>query len=547
MNKRQLVFLFLTSIIPFGIFLLAVYLMKITIDTLIIPIAVFAAFAVIMPVITAYIINLGSRKATEKIFKAMDLLSSGDFYGSVAPLKDSAVDHNIKTIFGRLISKLAEVLEQFDVSIQKSEQYAKKLIEIVKEANLSDQQIAKAIEEVSKGTDETTNSIQNIAALVRELLDYAVKLEKETSESIVVIEEFNVVSENMQRTLSSLIDGIDKTVESNKASAENVRKLQLKSEEIGKIVNIVTQISEQTNLLALNAAIEAARAGESGRGFTVVAEEVRKLAEESRSAAEKISAMANEIREQTQLTAENIEKTVEMIETNSIETKNTGKSFSEMSGLVNKVKNTVDKVMTFLSEELNRTKKVFDEIDKVAAVSEENSASSQEVNASCNRSSESISKLDVISKQLHSMSIDQNKLIKDFVKKSELNEEQAKESMRVMKQLEELSKNHEITNMSAGQMSKILAGFHEKNKLLDFVYVTNEKGKVIASSDSTGIGMDFSFRPWFIEVMSNKTHITNIYISLITHAPCVTVAVPVYGERKNIIGVLLTNIRIMEI
>jgi C4-dicarboxylate-specific signal transduction histidine kinase len=180
-------------------------------------------------------------------------------------------------------------------------------------------------------------------------------------------------------------------------------------------------------------------------------------------------------------------------------------------------------------------------------VSEETAASSQEVNASCHTSSESMTKLDDISEQLHSMSIKQSLLIKDFVKKSKLSETQTKESIHIMKQLMELSKNPDITSMSKDQMSKILMNFQEKNKLLDFIYVTNDKGKVIASSNSTGIGVDFSFRPWFIEVMSGKSHITKIYISLITHTPCITVAVPVYGGSKNIIAALLANLKIMDI
>jgi methyl-accepting chemotaxis protein len=257
--------------------------------------------------------------------------------------------------------------------------------------------------------------------------------------------------------------------------------------------------------------------------------------------------LTNEIKDQTQIAAVNIEKTVEMIGKNSMETKNTGKKFSEMADLIDRVKNTVDSVMTFLSEESSKVKAAFNEIDKVAAVSEETAANSQEVNASCHTSSDSMIKLDSISEQLHSMSAKQSILIKDFVKKSELSEVQMKESNHIMKQLAELSKYPGITCMSKEQIPEILIDFHMKNKLLDFVYVLNDKGIVIASSNSSGIGADFSFRPWFIEVLNGKNHITKIYISLITHTPCITVAVPVYGGNKNISGTLLANLKIMDI
>jgi C4-dicarboxylate-specific signal transduction histidine kinase len=92
-----------------------------------------------------------------------------------------------------------------------------------------------------------------------------------------------------------------------------------------------------------------------------------------------------------------------------------------------------------------------------------------------------------------------------------------KESNRIMKQLAELLKDPGITCMSKEQINNILTDFHMKNKLLDFVYVLNDKGKVIASSNSSGIGADFSFRPWFIEVLNGKkSYNKNLYF---THNP----------------------------
>lgn len=317
-----------------------------------------------------------------------------------------------------------EMLGQFETSANKNAFYANKLIDVVEKANISDKKVIQAIEEVAKGAEETAHSIENISNLIHNLMDYATKLEKEAEESAVIIEGFEQIADGIKEILTKLADDIDKTVESNKASAESIRMLQLKSQEITTIVNSVTQVAEQTNLLALNAAIEAARAGEAGRGFVVVAEEVRKLAEESKVAAEKINKMANEIKDQTQVTASNIEEAVKLIELNSYEAKKSANRFYEISRHINNVKNTVNHIINFLREDLNITKDIFDEVNIVSAMAEETAANSQEVSAISQEHSGLMGSFANISQQLHSFSMLQNQLTKNLIKESQLNEVQ---------------------------------------------------------------------------------------------------------------------------
>lgn len=547
MGKKRLPIFLLLSVIPTILFVIASYLMKIKIDALIVPIIVSLIGSIIVAALAIFLLKDRLDDVTKNLFKSIDLMASGDFYGSLANLGEFKDKHEIFLKFEELTKNVMKMLAQFEASANKNTFYANKLVEVVETANISDKNVIQAIEEVAKGADETAHSIENISNMVHNLMEHAMKLEKETQESAMIIENFQQISDDIKEILTKLADDIDKTVQSNRASAENVRQLQLKSEEITSIVNSVTKVAEQTNLLALNAAIEAARAGEAGRGFAVVAQEVRKLAEESKVAAERINQMANEIKEQTQITASNIEESVKLIELNSSEAKKTADRFYEMKAHIDNVKSTVKDIINFIQEDLNITKDIFNEVDTVSAMSQETAANSEEVSAISQDHSRLMNSISGISQQLQSMSMQQDELIENFVKASKLTEAQERECNRILDMLVELAKKFDIEGMSKEQMSELLQQFKNSNKYLDFVYVLDKQGDVIASNDGSGIGTNFAFRPWFNNVMSGETYITQPYISIVTHTPCVTVIAPVFGENNEVNGCLIANVQIMEV
>ena len=195
------------------------------------------------------------------------------------------------------------------------------------------------------------------------------------------------------KTLNEAIGQIKRIEESTLESTKVVTALGERSSEIGQIVDTISSISEQTNLLALNAAIEAARAGEHGRGFAVVADEVRKLAESSQEAAQRISALIAETRRDTDNAVAGMQAGSEEVRVGTENIMSMGESFRKIIEIVENVSSQVQEISSAISgmavsgQEIvghirtigESSRSAAEEAETVSAATEEQSASVQEI------------------------------------------------------------------------------------------------------------------------------------------------------------------------
>jgi len=161
-------------------------------------------------------------------------------------------------------------------------------------------------------------------------------------------------------------------------SVNVIKNLDQKSNKIGEIVGLITNIADQTNLLALNAAIEAARAGEHGRGFAVVADEVRKLAEESRKAAGQISNLIHEVQEGTAKTVASMDVGAKQVSEGS---EALNKTASEIKGIVDKIttiSSRVQEIAASAEEQSNGVKEVTNSVEEISKAVVEAAAATEE-------------------------------------------------------------------------------------------------------------------------------------------------------------------------
>jgi methyl-accepting chemotaxis protein len=169
--------------------------------------------------------------------------------------------------------------------------------------------------------------------------------------------------------------------------------LESKAKDITNIVSIVSGISEQTNLLALNASIEAARAGEAGRGFSVVAEEVRKLAEQSNDAVQEINSNLAQFVEEIKALVDKIETQYDVLQKETDNLQEVRNISYEATTSVETVAKSTIITINELTKETDSIATIYETLESLAAIAEENSASSEEVSASVSNYTNEIRKL----------------------------------------------------------------------------------------------------------------------------------------------------------
>lgn len=260
---------------------------------------------------------------------------------------------------------------------------------VIKEINTSamnlaasSQQISASTQEIASGTQQQAQSTETMHEMMNQFTD-AVQQVAQNAEQAALNSDSAVTVAN---TGGQIIHG---AIEAMRIIAQKIEDLSGKSDAIGEIIEVIDEIAEQTNLLALNAAIEAARAGEAGKGFAVVADEVRKLAERSGKATKEIADLIESIQKNTA-------DSVQSVKSGNEKAAQASESFEEIVNVIRQSANRVTEIAAASEQQAAQAAEVLKSVENMAAITEETSAGTQQTAATANelaRMSEALSQL----------------------------------------------------------------------------------------------------------------------------------------------------------
>lgn len=333
------------------------------------------------------------RDALNIMVHVCDKLSSGNFIVRTEPSqrKDELGDvhralYDMTLKIGDLLKEVSKTTEQMAAA---SQQLNSSSMESANAATSVAQSVADAASVVVQQQTAVTNGTDSVASIsqsVKSISQETEEISQEADQAAKKAEAGNLVVEKSVNQIHSVEEKV-------RTTAQLVDELGARSQEIGAIVDTISDLAGQTNLLALNAAIEAARAGEQGRGFAVVAEEVRKLAEQSATAAQQIADLIGRIQDDTSKAVASMDSDRQAVVQGAESVEGLRQVFEEINGLVidvaGKIESMSDSIQHVADQSSEITNhmeqidtgaaKVADNMQSISAATEEQSASAQEI------------------------------------------------------------------------------------------------------------------------------------------------------------------------
>ncbi len=313
-------------------------------------------------------LNISITTPLAGLAEATEAIAKGDL---TVEIKGSEIENEIGHV-AKSFSEMVSNLKQMIFNIQDS---TSKLASASEEMSTSAEQIA-------NGTNEQIEKAEQVSTASHQMSSTIVDVAKNASDVSEASKRANDVASHGGEIVGKSITSINSIASITKETSQMIETLGSRSQDVGNIIQVIDDIANQTNLLALNAAIEAARAGEQGRGFAVVADEVRQLAEKTTVATKEIGDTIKVIQEDTQKALTSMENEVSAVEEGVRFTSEADSSLKEILEHVVSVSSMIDQIATASEQQSAASTQISSDMEAMAAITRETSVGAQHIASS---------------------------------------------------------------------------------------------------------------------------------------------------------------------
>lgn len=350
----------------------------------------------------------------EKLTEVIEAVANNDLTKRVEQNEIESIGINSKDEIGTLVRAIEGTLEaknkmgaSVSLMISNLSSMIGKLDGNANELVSASTEISSSAEQMARGAKEQTDQVTQISTAIEQMSATIVESSKNAGDATDKAKDAADTANSGGQLVQETVQGMQRINDVVRESGESIGRLAESADQIGEIVGVIDDIADQTNLLALNAAIEAARAGEQGRGFAVVADEVRKLAERTGKATGEITVMIKGIQSQTQEAVKSMETGVVEVDKGRELTDQAGNSLTEIVNMSQGVMDMIRQIATATEEQSSAAEQISRNIDGVASIARETSTGAEQSAAAAEQLNRQAEGLKTIVGQFKISSVDQ--------------------------------------------------------------------------------------------------------------------------------------------
>lgn len=374
------------------------------------------ALALTTGLILGWLLSKGLSRNIGKITASVEAISEGDLSCDLDIKAKKFPDETVGIAgsINLMTENLRELVSQIRSASGQVSESAHTLSSTTLEVNATTEEIAKALEQISHGAEVQAEMAGKGSTLIHELAVSVELVANRAKESAQSARDTTATAQQGTDLAKQTMDLMKEFLETVEYTGHQFAELNGKLQQVGKIADIIVEIARQTNMLALNASIEAVRAGEYGKGFTVVAEEVRKLADGTSRSASEIIDLVGLIKEDSVRVRDTFASSSRQVNEGKKKINSTAIVFQSIVQTVMEAERKANSIADLSSMQSDGTQKMVKTIDEIAKVAEDNAAATEQVSAATEEQSAAMQEMAAATKELAALATDLLKTVERF-------------------------------------------------------------------------------------------------------------------------------------